>query len=125
MGTLVSVNVGLSRDIDWRGEIVRTAIWKQSVQGSRMVRRLNIEGDGQGDLAGHGGEHRAVMVYQIESYRYWQDNFGLGDLAFGHLSDNSPSWDCPMTKLHWATLMSQCPAAFQSIAHDKLVSPTS
>ena len=67
MARLLSVNVGLPRDIPWRGKTVHTAIWKDPVQGRRMVRRLNIDGDGQGDLEGHGGEHRAVFVYQIES----------------------------------------------------------
>jgi MOSC domain-containing protein YiiM len=67
---LLSVNVGLSRDIAWRGKTVHTAVWKTPVQGRRMVRQLNIDGDGQGDLAGHGGEHRAVFVYQIDSYHY-------------------------------------------------------
>jgi len=76
MARLLSVNVGLPRDIAWRGKTVHTAIWKDPVQSRRMVRRLNIDGDGQGDLQGHGGEHRAVFVYQIESYRYWQDRLG-------------------------------------------------
>jgi MOSC domain-containing protein YiiM len=70
---LLSVNVGLPRDIEWQGKTVHTAVWKTPVQGRRMTRRLNVDGDGQGDLAGHGGEHRAVFVYQIESYRYWQN----------------------------------------------------
>lgn len=72
MARLLSLNVGFPRDIAWRGQTVNTAIWKDPVQGRRMVRRLNIDGDGQGDLVGHGGEHRAVFVYQIESYRYWE-----------------------------------------------------
>jgi len=76
MARLLSVNVGLPRDIAWQGKTVRTAIWKAPVQGRRMVRRFNIDGDGQGDLVGHGGEHRAVFVYQIDSYRYWQSQFG-------------------------------------------------
>ena len=67
MARLLSVNVGLPRDIAWRGKTVHTAIWKDPVQDRRMVRRLNIDGDKQGDLLGHGGEHRAVFVYQIES----------------------------------------------------------
>ncbi len=58
----LSVNVGLPRDIDWRGKTVHTAIWKEPVQGRRTVRRLNIDGDGQGDLVGHGGEHRALSL---------------------------------------------------------------
>ncbi len=76
---LLSVNVGLPREITWRGQTVRTAIWKDAVHGKRMVRRLNIDGDAQGDLAGHGGEHRAVFVYQIDSYRYWQDKLHRAD----------------------------------------------
>lgn len=88
MGRLVSVNVGLPRDVEWRGETVHTAIWKQPVEGRRMVRRLNIVGDGQGDLAGHGGEHRAVMVYQMDSYRYWQVHLGRSDFVFGQFGEN-------------------------------------
>jgi MOSC domain len=88
MGRLVSVNVGLPRDVAWRGETVRTAIWKQALQGRRMVRRLNVAGDGQGDLAGHGGEHRAVMVYQMDSYRHWEAHLGRGDFAFGQFGEN-------------------------------------
>ena len=72
MPRLLSVNVGLPRDVAWRGKTVHTAVWKTPVQGRRVARRLNIDGDGQGDLVGHGGEHRAVFVYQIDSYRYWQ-----------------------------------------------------
>jgi ferredoxin-NADP reductase/MOSC domain-containing protein YiiM len=53
-----------------------------------MVRRLNIDGDGQGDLAGHGGEHRAVMVYQIDSYRYWQDKLKRTDFIMGQFGEN-------------------------------------
>jgi len=53
-----------------------------------MVRRLNIDGDGQGDLAGHGGEHRAVFVYQIASYHYWQDQLGRSDFTFGQFGEN-------------------------------------
>ena len=80
MPRLLSVNVGLPSDIEWQGKTVHTAVWKTPVQGRRMVRRLNVDGDGQGDLAGHGGEHRAVFVYQIESYRYWQNRLGRNRL---------------------------------------------
>src|SRR5258708_2024998 len=76
MARLLSVNVGLPRAIEWQGKTVHTAVWKAPVQGRRIARRLNIDGDGQGDLVGHGGEHRAVFVYQIESYRYWQNQLG-------------------------------------------------
>jgi ferredoxin-NADP reductase/MOSC domain-containing protein YiiM len=88
MGRLVSVNVGLPRDVSWRGETVHTGIWKQPVQGRPTVGRLNVVGDGQGDLAGHGGEHRAVMVYQIGSYRYWETQLGRNDLTFGQFGEN-------------------------------------
>jgi ferredoxin-NADP reductase/MOSC domain-containing protein YiiM len=88
MAQLLSVNVGLPRDIDWEGRVVHTGIWKSPVQGRRFVRRLNIEGDGQGDLAGHGGEHRAVFVYQIDSYRYWEKLLGRSDFIFGQFGEN-------------------------------------
>jgi ferredoxin-NADP reductase/MOSC domain-containing protein YiiM len=85
---LISVNVGLPRDVSWRGEIVHTAVWKQPAQGRCVVRRLNIDGDGQGDLAGHGGEHRAVMVYQMDSYRHWEDHLGRKDFSYGQFGEN-------------------------------------
>ena len=88
MSRLLSVNVGLPRDRAWRGRTVHTGVWKYPVQGRRMVRRLNIDGDGQGDLAGHGGEQRAVFVYQIESYRYWEDRLGRRDLRYGQFGEN-------------------------------------
>src|SRR5690349_24761687 len=79
-GSLLSVNVGLPQDVSWGGRIVHTAVWKRPAEGPQMARRLNIDGDGQGDLAGHGGEHRAVFGYQIAAYRAWQE--GLGRAAF-------------------------------------------
>jgi MOSC domain-containing protein YiiM len=88
MARLLSVNVGLPRDITWRGKTVRTAVWKAPVQGRCMVRRLNIDGDGQGDLFGHGGEQRAVFVYQIESYHYWQSLLGRSDFTYGQFGEN-------------------------------------
>src|SRR5262245_21194588 len=88
MVRLLSVNVGLPREIAWRGRTVRTAIWKTSVPGRCLVGRLNLEGDGQGDLAGHGGEQRAVYVYQIESYRYWQEQLKRADFVYGQFSEN-------------------------------------
>jgi ferredoxin-NADP reductase/MOSC domain-containing protein YiiM len=88
MNSLISVNVGLPQDIDWQGKVVRTAIWKRPEPGRVMARRLNLDGDGQGDLAGHGGEHRAVMVYQIESYRYWETQLGRHDFEYGQFGEN-------------------------------------
>ena len=88
MATLVSVNVGMPADVEWRGRTVRTGAWKAPVAGPRMVRRLNVDGDGQGDLGGHGGEIRAVLVYQVQSYAYWTQQLGRGDLAFGMFGEN-------------------------------------
>jgi ferredoxin-NADP reductase/MOSC domain-containing protein YiiM len=85
MARVLSVNVGLPRDIPWKGRTVHTGIWKEPVAGRCKVGRLNLEGDGQGDLAGHGGEQRAVYVYQIESHRHWaqqlQTRFVLGQFG--------------------------------------------
>ncbi|HEV2976792.1 MAG TPA: MOSC and FAD-binding oxidoreductase domain-containing protein [Casimicrobiaceae bacterium] len=88
MARLLSVNVGLPRDIEWRGRTVHTGIWKEPVEGRRCVKRLNVEGDGQGDLAGHGGEQRAVFVYQIESCRHWQEQLKRTDFVHGQFGEN-------------------------------------
>jgi ferredoxin-NADP reductase/MOSC domain-containing protein YiiM len=88
MATLLSVNVGLPAEVPWQGRTVYTGVWKRSVSGPQMVRRLNIDGDGQGDLAGHGGEQRAVLVYQIDSYRHWQEHFGRSDFEYGQFGEN-------------------------------------
>ncbi|MFL5261606.1 MAG: MOSC domain-containing protein [Anaeromyxobacteraceae bacterium] len=88
MPRLVSVNVGEPRDVSWRGQIVHTAVWKVPVVGRRMARWLDIDGDRQGDLAGHGGEHRAVLVYQVQSYRHWEEQLGRGDFTPGEFGEN-------------------------------------
>ena len=88
MARLLSVNVGLPRDVAWQGRTVHTGIWKAPVEGPRKVRRLNIDGDGQGDTGGHGGENRAVFVYQDESYRYWQKHLGRSSLVPGQFGEN-------------------------------------
>ena len=88
MARLLSVNVGLPNDIAWHGKTVHTAVWKRAVSGRRMARRLNLDGDGQGDLIGHGGEHRAVFVYQFDCYRYWQRELGRDDFSFGQFGEN-------------------------------------
>ena len=85
---LLSVNVGLPRNVPWQGKTVYTGIWKYPVDGPAKVRRLNIDGDGQGDTNGHGGEQRAVLVYQIQSYRYWQQHFGRDDFSYGQFGEN-------------------------------------
>ncbi|WP_328558007.1 MOSC and FAD-binding oxidoreductase domain-containing protein [Streptomyces sp. NBC_00358] len=88
MPSLLSVNVGMPKNVPWRGRTVFTGVWKYPVHGRVMVRRLNIDGDGQGDTAGHGGEQRAVLVYQVESYRHWKQHFGRDDLEHGQFGEN-------------------------------------
>jgi ferredoxin-NADP reductase/MOSC domain-containing protein YiiM len=86
--TLVSLNVGMPRDVGFHGETVHTGAWKDPVAGARMVRRLGVEGDGQGDTHGHGGPNRAVLVYQVESYRYWEQQLGRDHLPPGSFAEN-------------------------------------
>lgn len=88
MAQLLSVNVGLPKDIAWHGKTVHTAVWKHAVTGRCMARRLNLDGDRQGDLLGHGGEQRAVFVYQIDCYHYWQRELGRSDFIFGQFGEN-------------------------------------
>ncbi|MFD7446941.1 MOSC domain-containing protein [Streptomyces sp. NPDC059909] len=88
MAMLLSVNVGMPKDVPWQGRTVHTGAWKAPAHGPRMVRQLNIDGDGQGDLAGHGGEMRAVLVYQLQSYQHWQKQLGRDDLTFGIFGEN-------------------------------------
>ena len=87
-GRLISLNVGLPQDVAWQGRTVRTAVWKRPVEGPRRARRLNIDGDGQGDLGGHGGEQRAVFLYQLDSYRHWARELGRDDLEHGIFGEN-------------------------------------
>jgi len=88
MPRLLSVNVGLPRDVTWNGKTVRTAVWKSPVTGRRMVRKLDIDGDAQADLAGHGGEQRAVFVYQMDAYHYWERFLGRNDFIYGQFGEN-------------------------------------
>ena len=88
MGTLLSVNVGMPKDVTWQGRTVFTGVFKDPVAGPRRVSRLNIEGDGQGDLGGHGGEQRAVFVYQLGSYRHWERELGRDDFTYGQFGEN-------------------------------------
>src|SRR3984885_3995565 len=87
-GALLSVNVGMPKNVPWHGKNVYTGVFKDPVSGHRRVGKLNIEGDGQGDRAGHGGEQRAVFVYQIGSYRYWERELGRNDFVHGQFGEN-------------------------------------
>src|SRR5262249_57133406 len=88
VGTLVSVNVGVPRDVPWQRKTVFTGVFKDPVDGPRRVRRLNVDGDGQGDVGGHGGEQRAVFVYQLGSYRYWERELGRDDFVHGQFGED-------------------------------------
>jgi ferredoxin-NADP reductase/MOSC domain-containing protein YiiM/ferredoxin len=88
VGTLISVNVGMPKDVPWQGKSVFTGVFKDPVAGPRRVRKLNVDGDGQGDLAGHGGEERAVFVYQVDSYRYWERELSRNDFVDGQFGEN-------------------------------------
>src|SRR5438128_5813726 len=88
VGTLVSVNVGMPKDVSWRGKTVFTGVFKSAVTGPCRARSLNLDGDGQGDTAGHGGEQRAVFVYQIDSYRHWEHELGRDDFVYGQFGEN-------------------------------------
>jgi MOSC domain-containing protein YiiM len=85
---LVSVNVGLPREVIWRGKAVTTGIFKEPVKGSVMVRSLNLEGDKQADLSGHGGLSKAVYAYPIEHYEFWTKEFPGMKLPYGMFGEN-------------------------------------
>jgi ferredoxin-NADP reductase/MOSC domain-containing protein YiiM/ferredoxin len=87
-GKLVSVNVGLPKDVPWHGKTVFTGVFKEPVTGPRRVGKLNVDGDGQGDLAGHGGEQRAVFAYQLDSYRHWEHELERDDFVHGQFGEN-------------------------------------
>jgi len=85
---LLSVNVGMPKNVLWQGKTVFTGVFKDPVTGPRRVRKRGADGDGQGDLAGHGGEQRAAFVYQIDSYRYWERELGRDDFVYGQFGEN-------------------------------------
>lgn len=85
---LLSVNVGLPRELDWRGHRVRTSIWKSPVEGPVRVHRLNLEGDEQSDLSVHGGAEKAVYAYPSEHYEHWRRELSAMDLPWGAFGEN-------------------------------------
>lgn len=85
---LISVNVGLPQEIDWRGRKVRTSIWKTAVEGRVRVNRLNLEGDRQSDLSVHGGSEKAVYAYPSEHYEYWRRELPGMELRWGAFGEN-------------------------------------
>ena len=85
---LISVNVGLQRDIIWRGKAVKTSIWKNPVAGPVRVSTLNLDGDQQSDLSVHGGVDKAIYVYPREHYSYWHTRLPEVDLPWGAFGEN-------------------------------------
>jgi MOSC domain-containing protein YiiM len=85
---LLSVNVGLPREVSWKGKTVMTGIFKEPVQGRVMLRSLNLEGDGQADLTVHGGLDKAVYAYPVEHYDYWRRELPDTNLPWGMFGEN-------------------------------------
>ncbi|MEH2333744.1 MOSC domain-containing protein [Nostoc sp.] len=85
---LISVNVGLPREVPWKGKAVRTGIFKEPVNSRVMVRELNLDGDRQADLTVHGGVDKAVYVYPFEHYDYWRSELPDTDLTPGIFGEN-------------------------------------
>ena len=81
---VVSLNVGTVREVEWRGELVRTAIWKTPVAGRVALRGVNFAGDDQADRRVHGGSDKAVYAYAREDYDFWRDQgMDTSDGLFG------------------------------------------
>jgi MOSC domain-containing protein YiiM len=85
---LISVNVGLPREVESNGGTVKTGIFKQAVAGTVRVERLNLVGDRQADLSVHGGPYKAVYAYPAEHYAYWQRNLAEAELPWGMFGEN-------------------------------------
>jgi MOSC domain-containing protein YiiM len=85
---ILSLNVGLPRDVIWHGQTVTTGIFKQPIEGRVAVRKLNLDGDRQADLTVHGGEHKAIYCYPVEHYAYWKKKLPGRDLPLGVFGEN-------------------------------------
>jgi MOSC domain-containing protein YiiM len=85
---IVSVNVGRPRDVAWRGDVARTSIFKEAVTGRVALRRLNLDGDRQSDLAVHGGREKAVYAYHAEHYAFWREELPGVELPWGSFGEN-------------------------------------
>jgi MOSC domain-containing protein YiiM len=85
---LISVNVGLPREVAWKGRTASTGIFKEPISDRVMVRSLNLDGDGQADLTVHGGLDKAVYAYPFEHYDYWRSELPDMDLPLGIFGEN-------------------------------------
>ena len=85
---ILSLNVGLPREVSWQGKLVTTGIFKEPVKGPVMLRTLNLDGDQQADLTVHGGVNKAVYAYPSEHYAYWRTELPGVDLPWGMFGEN-------------------------------------
>jgi MOSC domain-containing protein YiiM len=85
---LISVNVGLPREVIWHGRSVTTGIFKEPVAGRVALRKVNLDGDRQADLTVHGGEYKAVYCYPLEHYEYWKKELPGRELPMGMFGEN-------------------------------------
>src|ERR1700722_18978518 len=92
---VISVNVGLPREVAWHGTSVSTGIYKEPVDGRVTLRKLNLEGDGQADLTVHGGEYKAVYCYPLRHYDYWKRELPGHELPMGVFGENLTVDDSP------------------------------
>jgi MOSC domain-containing protein YiiM len=85
---LISLNVGLPRQVTFRGELVTTGIFKEPIYHRTKLRKLNLDGDKQADLTVHGGVDKAVYSYPGEHYRFWQKELPDKYLSWGMFGEN-------------------------------------
>ncbi len=85
---ILSVNVGMPREVTWQGKVVTTGIFKESIKGQVMMRTLNLDGDQQADLTVHGSVSKAVYAYPSEHYGYWRAELPGVDLPWGMFGEN-------------------------------------
>src|SRR6202040_4302110 len=97
---ILSVNVALPREVTWQGKLVTTGIFKEPIEGSVMLRTLNLDGDGQADLTVHGGVSKAVYAYPSEHYDYWRKELPGMDLPWGMFGENLTTTGLSEDELH-------------------------
>ncbi len=97
---VLSINVGLPRELEWRGQLVRTSIFKEPVAGRVTIERLNVEGDRQSDLSVHGGADKAVYAYAAEHYPFWRQELPGVDLPWGAFGENLTTTGLTESDLH-------------------------
>jgi MOSC domain-containing protein YiiM len=97
---VLSINVGLPRELEWRGQLVRTSIFKEPVTGPVRIERLNVEGDRQSDLSVHGGADKAVYAYPAEHYPFWRQELPGVDLPWGAFGENLTTTGLEESDLH-------------------------